>query len=247
LSFGGQAQITDDVLTRRMSRTATRALIAVTALVAAIAVGAAYLYRTAGPMPPTLRAEGIRVIAVGDSITYGLGVADPDEDSYPAQLQDLLGPEYQVLNYGVSGRTLQDSGDAPYRDTAFYPLTLEVDPHIVLIMLGTNDSKPQNWDAEDFERQLTGFVQTYEGLPSGPEVYLMTPPAAFADGSEVDADVVEIEIRTIVRSVGEQTNTPVIDVFAATRDHPEYFPDGVHPNEAGARRIAEEVLTALEE
>src|SRR5690606_38894849 len=48
----------------------------------------------------------IKVACVGDSITAGLGIADPGTQSYPAQLQALLGSGYTVQNYGDSGRTL---------------------------------------------------------------------------------------------------------------------------------------------
>ncbi len=57
------------------------------------------------------------VACVGDSITYGAGIADRLNNSYPAQLQRIL-EEYdlswRVHNYGVSGSTLLTRGDLPY-------------------------------------------------------------------------------------------------------------------------------------
>jgi len=51
-------------------------------------------------------AAKIKVACVGDSITFGSGIADRDNASYPAQLQKLLGDGFEVKNFGVSGRTM---------------------------------------------------------------------------------------------------------------------------------------------
>src|ERR1017187_8508802 len=55
-----------------------------------------------------------RVACVGDSITYGFGIADREHQSYPAQLGALLGSDWDARNYGVSGATLLKAGGAPY-------------------------------------------------------------------------------------------------------------------------------------
>ena len=60
-------------------------------------------------------AEKIRVACVGNSITYGAFITDRDINSYPAQLQVLLGKEYDVRNFGLSGCTVLDKGNMPYR------------------------------------------------------------------------------------------------------------------------------------
>ena len=64
--------------------------------------------------------EAVRVACVGDSITYGSGIPDREHNSYPAQLQKLLGDGYEVRNFGVSGATLLKNGDKPYwKEKAF--------------------------------------------------------------------------------------------------------------------------------
>jgi lysophospholipase L1-like esterase len=196
---------------------------------------------------PLVRDNGVRVICVGDSITYGAGLdsSSRNRTSYPARLQESLGNEYHVLNYGVSGTTLALSGDSPYQHHRAFRITRQVEPAIVLIMLGTNDTKPQNWNAQVYERQLVAFVNIYKALPSRPEVYLMSPPAAFANNFGINQTIIEHEVAPIVLRVAKQTNTQMIDVFSATKDHPEYFPDGVHPSEAGHEVIAATVRVAL--
>ena len=214
-------------------------------LVALLAVGFAYMfYKFNHPTIPKVKTGGIRVACVGDSITQGA-------QSYPSILQALLGEDYRVLNYGHSGRTLIKTGDNPYWKSALFQPSQEAGPAIVLIMLGTNDSKQQNWSAPDFEKQLFELLDLYRGLPGQPRVYLLTPPAAFFRRGKKEAifkvnpTIVENEIVPIIRRAAEQTASPLVDVFSATQGHSEYFSEGVHPNAAGRKVIAETVYVAL--
>ena len=96
-----------------------------------------------------VNAKKIRVACVGNSITYGAFIPDRDKWSYPAQLQAYLGDEYEVRNFGVNGATLLHQGDNPYIKTNEYKQSQDFQPDIVLIKLGTNDSKSQNWQYKD--------------------------------------------------------------------------------------------------
>lgn len=194
----------------------------------------------------------IKVACIGDSITYGSGVlATRGKNSYPAKLGKLLGDDYKVFNYGLSGRTLLNDGRQPYRKEKYFETSQKIVPDIVLIMLGTNDSKPFNWNAEAYEAELQDFVMLYKKLPNHPQVYLMTCCAAFCvDGKdkvafEVDQEVVENEIVNIIRQTGEACDVPVIDIYEVTKDYPEYFVDGVHPNAEGNQVIAQTIYFTL--
>ena len=73
----------------------------------------------------------------------------------------------------------------------------------------------------------------------------MTPPKAFPEEKtgvivfEIQDDPIRGKIRPLVFSLGEKYGVQVVDLYALTEDHPEYFGDGVHPNELGNRVIAE--------
>lgn len=227
-------------------------LFVVLSLVGLLTAGFVYLrYKFSHPSLPKVKAEGIRIACVGDSITQGMGVKNPERNSYPALLQELLGNTYQVLNYGHSARTLVKSGDYPYWSSVCFAASREANPSVVLIMLGTNDSKSRNWNAAEYEQQLSEFVETYRILPEHPRVYLLTPCATFVlEGKKkvvygVDNRVIEKEILPIVMRVAGIGTLPVIDIYSATQDHPEYFVDGVHPNLDGAHAIADTVFAAL--
>ena len=82
------------------------------------------------PKPPEY--EGI-IVAVGDSLTEGLGVAE--ESAYPALLEKKLqsdGYHYRVINAGVSGET--SSGTL-----ARIKWILKLKPNIVILVIGAND------------------------------------------------------------------------------------------------------------
>lgn len=231
-----------------MSELIRKILLVLGAIVAICALISAHLvYILSIPDAPEVKHTPITIAAAGDSITDGSGdISDTlRQDSYPAHLQELLGDEYLVLNHGLSGATLLSSGDVPYRDSEAYRSSLETDADIVLIMLGTNDSKPRNWNAGYYEKQLEELINTYEKLPKHPAVYAMTPPAAYENTIEVDGSVIEKEIVPMIYRASERTNIPVIDIFTITKDHPEYFFDGVHPTYDGNKLIADTVYDAL--
>lgn len=187
------------------------------------------------------------VAAVGDSITQGAGEAPPDapaDRSYPAQLAELLGDGYEVRNYGLGGRTLLADGAMPYTEEPEYDASLESEPDIVVIMLGTNDSHPGDWDADAYRRELAAFATGYRELPSAPRVILMTPPAAYGDKDQ--QRIVAEETAPIVRETAQLLGVELIDIHAATTGHPEWFPDGLHPNAEGYGAIAGAVAAQIQ-
>lgn len=195
--------------------------------------------------------DQIRVACVGDSITFGHGVKPWGKMQYPRQLEAFLGDGYFVRNFGYSGRTASLTGDFPYEAEALYQESLDFAPDIVILMLGTNDSKPYNWKgAEAFAADIRRLVEAYSALPSAPEVYIMLPPPAFeVDGApvvyDIDAEIIADEIVPALRGLAEELHAPVIDLFALFADRPDLFMDGVHPNVDGASVMAQAVSEAI--
>lgn len=195
---------------------------------------------------------GKRILAcVGDSLTYGAGVRfTRHRDSYPAQLGSLLGEDWQVLNYGLSWRTLQDSGDLPYKSDRFYQASLMCNAEIFLLMLGSNDAKFFNWDENRYRQELVEFVSAYRELPQHPNLILMQPTIAWKDrhGREpygVRLDVLGNELHEIIADVGRETGCKVLDLYRLTKAHPDWFHDASHPNRKGNGMIAHYIKSAL--
>lgn len=188
----------------------------------------------------------IKIACVGDSITFGDRSSDPAVHSYPVVLQNILGESCEVKNFGVSGRTALHKGDFPYREDDTYRESGEFGPDIVILMLGTNDSKPFNWcHGAEFERDLTELAEYYLALSSKPTVYLATTPTAYSDAYMVQKDVIEREIVPAEKKIAKALGLPVINIHLATRNSPETFDDGVHPNDYGYCIMAHIMAGAL--
>ena len=185
-----------------------------------------------------------RVACVGDSITQGVGAAKGG--SYPAQLQRLLGDQWQVLNFGVSGRTMLRKGDNPYWNEKQFQEALASKPGAVIIMLGTNDTKPQNWKHKgEFADDYRDMVRQFLALDPKPRVFICRPvPVPGAGNFGINEAGVQEQI-PMLDALAKELGVQVIDMHAALARKPETLPDRVHPNTAGAAEMAKAAYTAL--
>ena len=195
---------------------------------------------------PSINAEPIRVACVGNSITSGSADPKTDINTYPAQLQVLLGAEYDVRNFGVSGRTMLNKGDDPLWDEPAFSEALEFRPHIVTILLGTNDSKPWNWDYKDeFIPDYIAMIDTFRSLDSSPEIWVGLPPPAFSVQWGIRDSIITTDIIPMIRQIAEQKETRLIDFYAPFIDSNDLFPDDIHPNKEGVWEFAKIIYNHL--
>ncbi|MFT5523372.1 MAG: acyl-CoA thioesterase-1 [Pirellulaceae bacterium] len=189
-------------------------------------------------------ADKIRVACVGDSITWGSRVEDREKNCYPKVLSNLLGAEYVVTNFGKSGHTLLKNGDNPY--WRHLPAVDQFQPNIVIIKLGSNDTKPQNWTHKDeFAKDYNELVQHFQKLSSKPRVFVALPAAVVKSNFGITAEVC-LQQQPYVRSVAAENNCSVIDTYSPFVGRADLMhADGVHPNVAGAKLMAEIIFTAM--
>ena len=189
--------------------------------------------------------EAKTIVCIGDSITYGYGVGNPAEEAWPALLNNKLGDGWKVVNFGVSGTTLLDEGAFPYRSTGNVERAKELDPSIAFIMLGSNDSVDPLWSIESYRAQLSALVDELESASSHDvQIVLMAPPCTFyrlnnAARDESINQVLGEVIRPAVKDVAEEKGVLYIDLYEFTENHPEWFPDKLHPNEEGNAAFAD--------
>ena len=188
--------------------------------------------------------DKIKVAAVGNSITEGWGL----EKTYPQVLQELLGEEYEVRNYGIGGRTLLKKGDHPYWNEAKYQEVLDWNPDIVIIKLGTNDTKPQNWaHKKDFVKDYKKFIKSFQKLPSEPEIFISYPIPAFETKWGISGEVVKNEVLPAIDKIARKRKVEIIDLYTPFVGKEALTYDSIHPNEEGAALLANEVYQALKE
>lgn len=204
---------------------------------------AIFTISTVSAAPP----QKIRVACIGNSITYGSGATDRAKTSYPAILAQLLGDNYEVRNFGLGGRTLLFKGNRPYINEPQYAESMQWMPEIVIIKLGTNDSKPMNWDAHsaEFEHDLRVFVKSYLDLTPRPKVYLCEPIWIADERIGIYEKVVAGEIIPIIHKVAAELGVEVIDLHKTLKDMPQLVPDGVHPNDLGYTLIAKDIFERI--
>lgn len=188
----------------------------------------------------------VKVACVGDSITFGSRVENRERLSYPAQLAQMLGEDYQVKNFGVSGRTLLKKGNLPFWKEGAYRQALKWEPEVVIIKLGTNDTKMGNWTHEaEFEQDLAELARSFTSLPSQPKVFLALPVPAFCTGDGIDGTRVREGVIPYIKNVAKAQDLPTIDFHARMRNKELMMPDKVHPNAEGAFELASEAYSAI--
>ena len=217
----------------------------------------------------TPKPGAIRVACIGNSITDGHGIDMASAYGYPAELQKLLGDNYWVKNFGVSGRTMLNKGDEPYMNEVAWADAQAFKPDVVIIKLGTNDSKPQNWQYKaEFQQDLEQMITTLRpdlaqpagkkkgkkatprgGMEGTPKIFLCTPIPALSSNWDINETIIKDEIIPIQLEVAKKFGLKVIDLHTLfTGDAAKMMlNDGIHPDGKGAHRIAELIATEIKQ
>jgi acyl-CoA thioesterase I len=184
--------------------------------------------------------QTIRIACVGDSLT--------ELTIYPDELRRLLNSsQYEIGNFGACGTTVSLDSELPYVHTSAFEYALEFEPNIVIIMLGTNDAQPNlELYNSSFMNDYKKIITSFQDLASKPKIWIVLPPPIFDDQmGAIDLDYFQRTLIPCIKEVANQTNLPIIDVYSALADFSDYFPDGVHPNDAGAKLIANTIYNAI--
>ena len=198
------------------------------------------------PVPIRSDQAPIRLACIGDSIVAGAFLPNPGFDSYPGQLSRMLGESWEVKNFGVSGSTLLIQGNKPYQLEKAFTNALKFNPNVVIVGLGSNDSKPGNWKFRDqFVTNYKTLIGKFKALPSSPKIYLCLP-APVSDGGNygINEPVIREEMPLIERMAQEE-KINIIDMHAALVGKDTLFPDHVHPSLEGATIMAKTAFGAL--
>lgn len=191
----------------------------------------------------------IRVACVGNSITYGTGIADREHNSYPVQLQRMLGDAYTVGNFGKPGATLLRHGHRPYFEQKEFQDAMRFKGDIAVIHLGINDTDPRNWP--NYRDEFVGdYLALIDSLRhANPKVRIivarLTPIAdrhpRFVSGTKLWHD----EIQHAIETVASVSGAELIDFHEPLYPYPNLLPDAIHPNPEGAGLLARTVYGGI--
>ncbi|MDA0203957.1 MAG: arylesterase [Acidobacteria bacterium] len=175
---------------------------------------------------PEVPADAAIIVAFGDSLTAGLGLAP--EDNYPSLLQNSLleqGFPYRVINEGVSGDT---SASALARvDTA-----ASEHAELALIAIGANDGL-RGLPIDEMEKNLREIVKRFAAAGSQVALAGMRIPPNM--GPEYVQD-----FEAVFPRVAQDMEIPLLPFLleGVAADPNLNQDDGIHPNEEGARMVA---------
>lgn len=191
----------------------------------------------------------VKVACVGNSITYGSGIADREKDSYPVKLQQMLGDKYLVDNFGKPGATLLNKGHRPYMQQKEFKDALAFAGDIVVIHLGINDTDPRNWPnyRDYFINDYRALIDSFRVVNPQCRVLIarLTPIAdrhpRFESGTRDWHD----EIQLAIENIAKYANVQLIDFHEPLYPYPYLLPDAVHPNAEGAAILAKTVYEGI--
>ena len=194
--------------------------------------------------------QATKIACVGDSITFGATISNKARDSYPAQLNRLLKQfdnKYEVRNFGRNGATLLRRGDRPYIQQTQYSQAISWNPDIVIIMLGTNDTKPFNWNkcGQEYVEDYINLIDRFSALSSKPKIWICKPVPVFRLNSTINNKTLIQGVIPGVETVALQRNVSVMDLYTPLLNASAHFSDGIHPNAAGAGIMARTIASIL--
>jgi len=198
----------------------------------------------------------VRIAFMGNSITIGAGLSNPTVDAYPGQVSTMLSEIYGdtcvIGNFAVSGRTLLKNGDVPIWNEKQYNDSWNFAPDIVFILLGTNDTKPQNWGLYENE-----YYSDYQSMIDSfkvrnPRVKFMCgfPPPCYERVNLgnvwfINDSIILNGVIPIVDSIASVNNADIVDFYHPLLDSAYLFPDKVHPNVVGSKVMAQLVVDKM--
>lgn len=215
---------------------------------------------TAVILPACMTAQTVKVACMGNSITVGGNIRNETE-RYPAQLQRMLGEGYEVKNFGQNSQTVQmngydltegsQPGDCAYRDKETYRRALEYKPDIVVLKLGTNDSKYINWlkdSPENFRHDLNCMLDELRNN-SNPRILICYPVRVKREDWTINETNIH-SIIAILRQVAAERSLEVVNLHTAFEKElgnnwDTIYSDGVHPDSRGAAIIARKVADVI--
>lgn len=191
----------------------------------------------------------IKVACVGNSITYGTGVANREQNAYPVVLQRLLGKGYQVENFGKPGATLLRHGHRPYFDQPEFRAALQFRPDIAVIHLGINDTDPRNWPnyRDEFIPDYLALIDSLRAVNPHVRILVARLTPIGVDHPRFDSGTRKWreEISQAVQQVADIAHVEWIDFYAPLVAHPDWMPDAVHPDARGAEVLAEVAYSGI--
>lgn len=186
-----------------------------------------------------------KIACIGDSVTAGYLLTDATTESYPSQLQVLMGNQYEVKNFGHSGATLLKKGSTPYFKTEACARAIAYKPDIAIIHLGLNDTDPRNWPnyREEFDGDYSWLLDTLKKQNPNVKLYICRMTPIFNEHPRFKSGTRDWfwQIQQHITALAKANAVNLIDLHENLYPRPDLFPDALHPTKEGASILAKTV------
>lgn len=187
----------------------------------------------------------VKIVCLGDSITEGCLVTP--ETRWTALLANRLGEAYEVVNCGLAARCVLEAGDYPICRESVYQEALDARGDVVLIALGTNDSKQENWPwKHEFEDNYRRLIEDFRKGRPGVVIYcLLAVPSQEPWLGGISRERIKHGINPMISRVAGEAGCPVIDLYSVLEGREDLLEDGVHPGAQGHVLLADYLAHVL--
>ena len=182
------------------------------------------------------------VACVGNSITEGYGI-DWGEKKYPDHLQELMQPGDSAANFGTSGKMFYKESGESYWVQGKIKEALAFPADIVVIELGTNDSKLfyytyYNVTVDMLKPSYEDLLDTFAHLPTHPEIYATLQPYSNNESWGIMDSTIVKYINPLIKETSVEKGVNIIDLHTLFQTPAWFLDDSVHPNPTGAQELA---------
>lgn len=189
--------------------------------------------------------EAIKIACIGDSATAGYLYDNSDLESYPSQLQSLMGEKCDVKNFGNSGDMLLKNRHKPYYKTKEFTDAIAFNPDIAIIHLGLNDTDPRNWSnfKEEFDADYSWLLDILKNRNPVVKIYICSMTPIFNELPRFKSGIRDWywQIKTPITNIAKANRVGLIDIYENLYSRPDLFPGALHPTKEGTAISAKTV------
>jgi lysophospholipase L1-like esterase len=210
----------------------------------------------------TVQAQKARIACIGNSITAGARLTQPQTESYPAVLSAMLKQDgylnYEVKNFGIGGATMLRYGKPNL--WRLIDSLQNFKPDIVIIKAGTNETVSKllfNWEhINEFEKDYSDYVSLIRKINPACRIIVCSPldMVIQTDGLS-DARIDDLtgrrpriwELRRRIKKIARSEQLSFLDLTIPFKGKANLMTksDGVHPNADGYQYLASLVYKHL--
>lgn len=193
------------------------------------------------------KSDIVKVGCVGDSNTYGAEATDRSRYAWPIQIRDMLGDKYETRNFGVNGALMMNHLNDAWKNKTAYSDNKAYDPDIIIIALGTNDSKDGYWDAVKFKNSYSDLIDEFRGYSAEPEIYMAIPIKAYSSTWSINDQTIRENVIPVIKEIAKEKGLPLIDLYSVTNNIASLMAsDGIHPRDEGLRIMARKIADMMQ-